>query len=976
MGAGSIAARRGPGRTPETATARDLVGALRRAGVAEVDDSPLRRSLYSSDASLYRVPPRVVVLPRHVDEVLAVLAVATEHEVAVTMRGGGTSIAGNAVGPGIVVDTSRHLDRVLEIDPETRTALVEPGVVQASLQRAAAPYGLRFGPDPSTHNRATLGGMIGNNACGSRALGYGRTSDNVLGLDVVAGTGERLRLGAIDGATEASPLLTDLRQLVRGNLATIRTELGRFGRQVSGYSLEHLLPEQGFDVARALVGSEGTLALTLAARVRLVRDAPVRVLVALGYPSMVEAADAVRAILPYAPIACEGLDGRIVDVVRARRGDAAVPDLPRGDGWLLVELAGDERPVVLDTAQRLAAGAGALEAMVVTDPAHAAALWRIREDGAGLSARTPAGAPAHAGWEDAAVPPEKLGAYLREFEALLAEHRLTGVPYGHFGDGCVHIRIDFPLTAANGTQVFKDFLYAAGGLAARHGGSMSGEHGDGRARGELLPLMYSPDAIALFERVKAVFDPHDVLNPGVIVRPAPLDADVRVAAAPPLRRTELPTLALAYRHDRGDLSMAVHRCTGVGKCRADTTGSGGVMCPSFLATRDEKDSTRGRARVLQDVVSGRLGPDGWRSAALHDALDLCLACKGCSADCPTGVDMAAYKAEALHQRYRRRIRPRSHYLLGRLPRWARLVGRVPAVTRVVNVMMRSAVLHPLITWSAGVDARRTLPGFATTTFRRWFARRDLPSSQGRHGDVVLFVDTFTDAFSPEVGRAAVAVLEQAGYRVRVTEKPVCCGLTWISTGQLDGARRQVRATVAALAPHVRAGATVVGLEPSCTAVLRSDALELLDGAEADAAAEVAAATRTLAELLSATPDWTPPDLTGASAVAQPHCHHHAVLGWDTDAALLKRAGAAVRRLGGCCGLAGNFGVERGHHDVSVAVAEHDLLPAVRDAATDAVVLADGFSCRTQLDALADRPGEHLAQLLARHLPTPDKPTSH
>ncbi|MFU8852848.1 FAD-binding and (Fe-S)-binding domain-containing protein [Micromonospora sp. SL1-18] len=962
-------------RTPGAAATRDLVGALRRAGVAEVDDSPLGRSLYSSDASLYRIPPQVVVLPRDVDEVLAVLAVATEHEVPITMRGAGTSIAGNAVGPGIVVDTSRHLDRVLEIDPETRSALVEPGVVQSRLQRAAAPYGLRFGPDPSTHNRATLGGMIGNNACGSRALGYGRTSDNVLGLDVVAGTGERLRLGAIDGATEESPLLADLRQLVRGNLATIRTELGRFGRQVSGYSLEHLLPERGFDVARALVGSEGTLALTLAARVRLVRDAPVRVLVALGYPSMAEAADAVPAILPYAPIACEGLDGRIVDVVRARRGAAAVPDLPWGDGWLLVELAGDERPAVLDTAQRLTSGAGALDAMVVTDPAHAAALWRIREDGAGLSARTPAGAPAHAGWEDAAVPPEKLGANLREFEALLADHRLTGVPYGHFGDGCLHIRIDFPLTDADGTKVFKDFLYAAGELAARHGGSMSGEHGDGRARGELLPLMYSPDAIDLFGRVKAVFDPHDVLNPGVIVRPAPLDADVRVAAAPPLRRAELPTLALAYRHDRGDLSMAAHRCTGVGKCRADTTGSGGVMCPSFLATWDEKDSTRGRARVLQDVVSGRLGPDGWRSAALHDVLDLCLSCKGCSADCPTGVDMAAYKAEALHQRYRGRVRPRSHYVLGWLPRWARLVGRVPAVTRVLNAMLRSTVLHPLITWSAGVDARRTLPSLATTTFRRWYARRGRPSPPGRHGDVILFVDSFTDSFAPEVGRAAVAVLEQAGYQVRVTDRPVCCGLTWISTGQLDGARRQVRATVAALAPHVRAGATVVGLEPSCTAVLRSDALELLDGADADVAAEVAAATRTLAELLTATPGWAPPDLAGATAVAQPHCHQHAVLGWDADAALLKRAGVEVRRLGGCCGLAGNFGVERGHHEVSVAVAEHDLLPAVRGAASDAVVLADGFSCRTQLDALADRPGEHLAQLLARHLPPGDSPTS-
>ncbi|MEZ0071292.1 FAD-binding and (Fe-S)-binding domain-containing protein [Planotetraspora sp. GP83] len=950
----------------------DLVAALRSAGAGDVDGSPLRRSLYSSDASLYRIPPRVVVVPRHVDELAAVLRVCREHAVPLTMRGAGTSIAGNAVGPGVVVDVSRHLNRVLEVDAEGGTALVEPGVVQADLQKAAARHGLRFGPDPSTHNRATLGGMIGNNACGSRALGYGRTSDNVLGLDVLAGTGERLRLGAMDNPTATSPLLTDLRGVVRDGLATIRTELGRFGRQVSGYALEHLLPENGFDVARALVGSEGTLALTLAARVRLVRDAPVRILVALGYPSMAEAADAVPAVLPHDPVACEGLDARIVDVVRARRGPAAVPELPRGSGWLFVELAGEDSGAVRAAARGLVADAGALDSRVVTDPVHAAALWKIREDGAGLSARTPAGAPAHAGWEDAAVPPQRLGAYLREFETLMNRYRLTGLPYGHFGDGCVHIRIDFPFD--RGTGVFRDFLLAAGALAAEHGGSMSGEHGDGRARSELLPLMYSPQAIGLFERVKAVFDPDDLLNPGVIVRPAPFEADVRVAAAKPLRRAELATLGLAYRHDGGDLSAAVHRCTGVGKCRADNSADGGVMCPSFVATRDEKDSTRGRARVLQDAVSGDLGPDGWRSQALHDALDLCLSCKGCSSDCPTGVDMAAYKAEALHQRYRRRPRPRSHYALGWLPRWARLAGRSVVLTRLANVAMRSKTLHPLVTWSAGIDRRRSLPAFAENPFRRWFAQRPVRPGTAEHGDVVLFVDTFTDAFSPEVGQAAVAVLEDAGYRVTVTDRPVCCGLTWISTGQLDGARRQARATIDALLPHVRAGAVIVGLEPSCTGVLRADAVELLDGEDAAhaaalvAAREVAAATRTLAELLGQTPGWTPPDLTGTTGVAQPHCHHHAVMGWAADAALLRDAGADVERLGGCCGLAGNFGVERGHHDVSVAVAEHRLLPAVRAAGPGTILLADGFSCRTQLSTLTDRTGRHLAQLLAEHLP--------
>ncbi|WP_433461674.1 FAD-binding and (Fe-S)-binding domain-containing protein [Spirillospora sp. CA-128828] len=940
----------------------ELVAALRAAGVGGVDDSALARSMYSSDASLYRVPPRVVVTPREAGELPAVLGVCREAGVPLTMRGGGTSIAGNAVGPGVVVDVSRHLNRVLEIDPEAGTALVEPGIVQARLHQMAAGHGLRFGPDPSTRTRATLGGMIGNNACGSRALGYGRTSDNVLGLDVVTGSGERLRLGDVPGDAAGGGLLDRLRELVGENLALVRTEFGRFGRQVSGYSLEHLLPEKGFDVARALVGSEGTLALTLAARIRMVREPACRLLVVLGYGSMAEAADAVPAILPHEPVACEGLDARIANVVRERRGADAVPALPAGSGWMLVELAGPELGALRATARKLVGESGCADSMLVEDMALADALWRIREDGSGLVARTPEGEQAHAGWEDAAVPPERLGPYLREFEALLGQYDLFGVPYGHFGDGCIHVRIDFPFGRADGTRIFRDFLNDAAALAASHGGTMSGEHGDGRARSELLPHMYSAEALALCSAVKDVFDPDDLLNPGIVVRPAAVDADLRAVQTIPLNRG----LGLAYRDDRGDLSRAVHRCTGVGKCRADNTAAGGVMCPSYLATREEKDSTRGRARVLQEVVSGKLGPDGWKSEALHDVLDLCLSCKGCASDCPTGIDMASYKAEALHQRYRRRFRPRAHYALGWLPRWTRLAARAPATIRVMNAAMRSRALKPLVAWGAGIDRRRTLPAFVPVTFRRWFASHRSP--EGRNGEVVLFVDSFTDAFSPVVGRATVKVLEHAGYRVAVTERPVCCGITWISTGQLDGARAQARRTVRALLPFVRRGAKVVGMEPSCTGVLRSDAEELLSGVDAAAAREVAAATRTLAELLAETEDWTPPDLSGVTGIAQPHCHHHAVMGWTKDAALLRKAGADVGRLGGCCGLAGNFGVEKGHHDVSVAVAEQQLLPAVRNAGKDDVVLADGFSCRTQLHELAQRDGEHLAQLLARHLP--------
>ncbi|MDT4937973.1 MAG: hypothetical protein QOG80_1644 [Pseudonocardiales bacterium] len=942
-----------------TADPRELAAALGAAGIAEVDDSARRRAEYSSDASNYRVVPSVVVFPRHVDEAAAALRVARERGVPFTARGGGTSTAGNSVGAGVVVDFSRHLNRVLAVDPDTRTATAEPGTILDSITLAAAPHGLRYGPDPSTHARATIGGSLGNNACGSRALAYGRTADNVTELDVLTATGLRFTAGprSRDGAWRAAPesgLLDALDGIVAARLATIRTEFGRFTRQVSGYSLEHLLPENGNDLARFLVGTEGTLAVILGATVRLVESPAAVVLVVLGYPDMPAAADAVPALLPHRPVALEGMDARLVEVVRSRRGPAAVPELPRGDGWLFVETSGATIAEAQAAAEKLVADAGCLDSSIVTGAA-AHALWRIREDGAGLGGRTPAGAPAWPGWEDAAVPPDQLGAYLREFGELMREHRVDGLTYGHFGDGCVHARIDFPLTDA--PQRFREFVVDAARLVARHGGSMSGEHGDGRARGELLPYMYSPESIATFELVKRAFDPSDTLNPGVIVRPAPLDADLRVPAARPLRTK----LGFAYPHDGGDLSTAVHRCVGVGKCRADTTAAGGVMCPSYLATHDERDSTRGRARVLQEMANGSL-VKGYRSGEVLDVLDLCLSCKGCSSDCPAGVDMATYKAEVLHQRYRRRLRPPSHYALGWLPRWARLAARAP---RLVNATLRRPAFASLAKRAGGIDARRPLPEFARQTFRDWFGTHE---GRADGQPVLLWVDSFTDHFAPQVGRAAVRVLESAGYSVRITDKRVCCGLTWISTGQLDGARRQMRRSLDALQPALDDGTPIVGLEPSCTAVLRSDITELLP--DDPRAAQARAATRTLAELLAGTPGWLPPRLDGVNAVAQPHCHQHAVLGWTVDAELLASAGAEVDAVGGCCGLAGNFGVERGHYDVSVAVAETALLPAVRAAPHDAVVLADGFSCRTQLEQLAQVRGVHLAELLAAHLASP------
>jgi FAD/FMN-containing dehydrogenase/Fe-S oxidoreductase len=968
-----------------TPSAAQIAAELRRAGLRDVSDTTMRRALYTSDASLYRVAPAVIACPHDADEAAAALDACRALGVPLTCRGAGTSIAGNAVGPGVILDFSRHMAAIGGLDPEAGAATVQPGVVQATLQRAAGGHGLRFGPDPSTHDRCTLGGMIGNNACGSRSLQYGRTSDNVLSLDVVTGTGRRLRLtgpprvkGAGPGTARPgregpSPAkaggaavdlqLAALEKVVAGGLGTIRTELGRFPRQVSGYALEHLLPERGFDVRRALVGSEGTLALVTGATVRLVRDPPHRVLAVLGYPDMATAADAVPGILPLAPSACEGMDSRLVDVVRGRRG-GAVPDLPPGQGWLLVEVTGETREEAVAGARAVLRTAGAIAGLVVTDAGHAAALWRIREQGAGLASRMADGTPAYPGWEDSAVPPASLGPYLRELDDLLGEHQLAGIPYGHFGEGCLHLRLDFPLDRPDGRAVLRAFMRQAAELVTRYGGSLSGEHGDGRARSELLPVMYSPAAMKLFGQVKAVFDPDDELNPGVLVAPRPVDADVRAVEV----RGARGSLGLAHRADDGDFSAAVHRCTGVGKCVASTAGTSRIMCPSYQATGDEKDSTRGRARMLQEMVNGTVVTGGWRAAEVHEALDLCLSCKACSVECPTGVDLAAYKAEVLHQAYRGRVRPRSHYALGQLPRWAALASRAPGLA---NAMLTRPLLARAARQAAGIDQRRSLPPFAARSFRSWYRDRG-PAGSGAGSasggtPVLLLVDTFTDYFAPQIGQAALRVLADAGFSVTIPARPTCCAITWISTGQLAGARRVLRRTMAELAPALRAGIPIVGLEPSCTATLRSDAAELLGTPDAE---KLAGSVLTLSELLAArAPDWAPPRLDGTEVVAQPHCHHAAVMGWDADAALLRRAGAELTRVGSCCGLAGNFGMERGHYEVSAAVADTQLLPAVSAAGPDAVVLADGFSCRTQLTDLAGRDGVHLAELLAGRMVT-------
>ncbi|WP_329328274.1 FAD-binding and (Fe-S)-binding domain-containing protein [Streptomyces luteogriseus] len=955
----------------------NLEAELRGAVRGEVGFDVTSRALVTMDASNYRRVPRGVVAPVDADDVAAVLAVCREHGVPVVARGGGTSIAGQATGTGVVLDFTRHMNRLVALDPEARTAVVQPGLVLDRLQEAAAPHGLRFGPDPSTHSRCTLGGMIGNNSCGSHSVAWGTTADSVRELDVVTARGARLRLGRDwAGAPDG------LRALAEGEPARLRTGFPELPRRISGYALDALLPERGADVARSFCGSEGTLGVLTEAVVGLVEAPRARALAVLGYADESAAAEAAAGLLPFGPLTVEGMAADLVPSPAA---------LPRGEAWLFVETGGESAAEARARAEAIVRAADVVDALVVTDPAGQRALWRIREDASGTATRMPDGTEAWPGWEDCAVPPARLGAYLRDFRALMTAHGLRGTPYGHFGDGCIHVRIDFDLLTAPGVARFRRFSEELAELVVAHGGSLSGEHGDGQARAELLPRMYGAEMVGLFERVKGVWDPDDLLNPGMLVRPAPLDSGLRFSVLP----REPVDVAFGYPSDGGDFSAAVRRCVGVAKCRTTSVSGSGVMCPSFRATGAEEHSTRGRARLLHEMLAGEVVTDGWRSEEVRDALDLCLSCKGCRSDCPVGVDMATYKAEFLHRHYAGRRRPAAHVVMGRLPVWLRAVSRTRTAW-LVNTLSR---IRPLA-WAAkrlgGLAPEREIPRVASRTFSRWWEGRRAsgPSAQGptAQGDlVVLWPDTFTEHLSPAVGRAAVRVLEAAGLRVALPptlrlEKPpvgdgrtvaldplsllrgrgrVCCGLTYVSTGQLDRARTVMRRTLDLMEPVLETDAPVVVLEPSCAAALRTDVPELLH--DDPRAARLAAKVRTFAETLERhAPGWTPPRVDRPVA-GQTHCHQHAVLGDAADRRLRDAALLTGELSGGCCGLAGNFGFEKGHYEVSAACAQEQLLPSVRDAPDGTVVLADGYSCRTQLEQLAGVRGRHLAEVLAEAL---------
>ncbi len=965
--------------------ARGLESALRRRLRGEVRFDAGSRALYATDASNYRKVPIGVVVPRDRDDVVTAIALARQFGAPVLSRGGGTSLAGQCCNVALVLDFSKYVHRVLEIDGANRRARVEPGCVLDDLRAAARAQGLTYGPDPSTHNHCTLGGMIGNNSCGVHSVMaefYGpgpSTAHQVRSLDVLTHDGTQLRVGPtaedelealIRGGGRRGHIYRDLRALRDRYAARIRERFPMIPRRVSGYNLPELLPEFGFNVARALVGSEGTCVTILEAEVTLIEEPRARSLLVLGYPSVYEAGDHIPEIREHRPIGLEGLDDRLVHDIQKKELHAEyVRMLPEGGGWLLVEFGGDSKDDADAKARRL------MDALrraphppsmkLFDDPVEEHHIWKVRESGLGATARIPGEPDTWEGWEDSAVPPDRVGSYLRGLRALFDRYGYACALYGHFGQGCVHTRIDFDLVTAAGIAKFRGFVDEAADLVLRHGGSLSGEHGDGQSRAELLPKMYGPELVQAFREFKAIWDPDGHMNPHHIVEPYRIIEHLRLGAGYAPRALDT---RFSFRDDDGSFARATARCVGVGECRRE---AGGTMCPSYMVTREEMHSTRGRAHLLFEMLQGHPLTRGWRDEHVREALDLCLACKGCKGDCPVNVDMATYKAEFLSHYYAGRLRPRAAFAMGLVYWWARAAAIAPGL---VNAVGRTPLVRDAFKLLGGIALPRRIPVFADETFTHWFRRR--ARARAGHGNgggerVILWPDTFNNHFFPDTARAAVAVLEAAGGRVEIPTRSLCCGRPLYDYGMLDLAERMLRQILDTLRPAIRDGVPVVGLEPSCVAVFRDEMVNLLPHDQD--AHRLRTQTFTLSEYLERR-GWRPPPLH-ARALVHPHCHHASVLKFDAERRLLGRLGLEVEMPdAGCCGMAGSFGFEARHYDVSMAVGERVLLPAVRRTASDTLIVADGFSCREQIAQATGRRALHLADLLALALRRAGTPT--
>jgi FAD/FMN-containing dehydrogenase/Fe-S oxidoreductase len=950
--------------------AERLAADLQRAVKGEVRFDRGSRALYATDGSNYRQPPIGVVIPSDIDDVERALEVCRRYHAPVFGRGGGTSLAGQCCNAAVCFDMSKYMNRVLEIRERERLARVQPGTILDTLRHAAKPYGLTFGPDPSTHTHCTLGGMIGNNSCGVHSVmaqfnGPGpRTSDQVEWLDILTYDGVRMRVGATTEVElerlkrepgRRGDIYRGLSALLGRYEHHIRTGMPDIPRRVSGYNLTALLPENGFNVAHALVGSESTCVMVVDAMVRLIPNPKARSLVVLGYPSVYEAADHVPQVMAHRPIGCEGMDDRLVKDIESIGYETQVVEvLPAGNGWLLVEFGGDSKEEadahareLMDALQRQP---NAPSMKLFDDPAEEHKVWKVREAGLGATAHVGSSRPTWEGWEDSAVAPERLGEYLRAFRKLLERHRLEGDLYGHFGQGCVHTRINFDLETAAGIRSYRSFVEAAADLVVSLGGSLSGEHGDGQSRGELLPRMYSPELMAAFREFKSIWDPDWKMNPGKVIEPYRLDENLRLGTTynPPHVRTHFQ-----FPNEEGSFAKATLRCVGVGECRRL---EGGTMCPSFMVTREEMHSTRGRARLLFEMLQGDPLEGGWQDEHVKEALDLCLACKGCKGDCPVSVDMATYKAEFLSHYYEGHRRPITAFAFGLIHYWARLGSQAPGL---VNFVTQTPGLSTLAKLASGMPVERQIPPFAPFTFKDWFRRRRVASAADAPR-VILWPDTFNNHFHPQTAIAAVHVLERAGFRVDVPTAPLCCGRPLFDYGMLDTAKRWLGDVMTTLNGDIEAGVPIVGLEPSCVAVFRDEVRELFPDREN--AKRLTRQTFTLSEFLNQH-GFKYPKLH-RRALVHGHCHHKAVMKFDAEQHALQAMGLDADVLeSGCCGMAGSFGFERDHYDVSMKVGERVLLPAVRRAPKDTLIVADGFSCRTQIEQATSRRALHLADLL-------------
>ncbi len=939
---------------------------LRTKTSSEVRFDEGSRALYTTDASNYRQVPIGVVIPKNVNDVVATLALCRKYGVPLLVRGGGTSLAGQCCNVAIVIDMSKYMNTIVELDAEKRQARVQPGIILDHLRDAAEKHQLTFGPDPATHNHCTLGGMIGNNSCGTHALMAGKTSDNIDELDILTYDGTRMRVGKtsdedleriIQEGGRRGEIYGKLKALRDRYADLIRKRYPKIPRRVSGFNLDELLPENGFNVSGALVGSESTCAVVLEATTRLVESPPVRILVVLGYPDIYSGCDQIPELLKHTPIGLEGFDdGLISDLHKKGMYTNEIALFPDGRGWLIVEFGGKNKEEANKQAQDLVDALKskkehAPSIKVFDDPAQQEKIWAVREAALGVTALVPGEKARWAGWEDSAVPPDTLGNYLRDLRKLLDKYEYGASFYGHFGQGCLHTRIDFELDTKEGITKFRSFINEAADLVVHYGGSLSGEHGDGQARAEFTTKMFGNELIEAFREFKSIWDPDWKMNPGKMVNAYRVDENLRLGT----NYNPLPVHThFQFPDDEGSFASATLRCVGVGKCRRT---EGGTMCPSFMVTREEKDTTRGRARLLFEMLQGDPVTKTWQNEQIKESLNLCLACKGCKGDCPVNVDMATYKAEFLSHYYEGKLRPTTGYAMGLIYWWARLASCMPEV---VNFFTHTPPFSGVFKMAGGIAQERQVPTFASQTFKRWFQQRGT-KNEGMP-QVILWPDTFNNYLKPETAIAATEVLEAAGYQVVVPHQSLCCGRPLYDYGFLDQAEHLLQQVLDTLAPQIEAGIPVVGLEPSCAAVFRDELRNLFPHNEN--AKRLSQQTFLLSEFLEQkVKDYQPPKLQG-KAVVHGHCHHKAIMKMHDEEEVLSKLGLDFHVLdSGCCGMAGAFGFEEEHYDVSIKVGERVLLPAVRKADEDTFIIADGFSCREQIEQTTHRKALHLAQVL-------------